>query len=141
MNKDYTVDMTNVKSPFDLIKDGTHEARITGVEVKESQAGNTYLNIELTLKNNQKIWDVAVIGGDNEQAIKFGKWKIKRIFEVGGLKMSNKLKNPHEQMLGTVVGIIVTTRKDDPTRKQIADYAVVNNPTMNADPNLSLIHI
>lgn len=120
----FTVDMTNIESPFGVIPDGEHRTRITGADLKLSKAKNQYINVEFTLADKQKIWDVLVLSGSDD-AVNFGKWKLKNLLEACGITIEASMRNPHETLLGQYVNILVAPDRQDPTRKRVASYAPV----------------
>ena len=46
-----------VENSYKPMPEGIYQGRVTKLEVKTSQAGNAYINIEFSLANNRKAWD------------------------------------------------------------------------------------
>lgn len=95
-----------VENNYKPMPEGIYPGRVSDLEVRTSQAGNDYLNIEFTLDNNRKVWDRLM--WHNEACVNVTKGKLEAL---GFTRDERKELTP--ESLPSAVKLMVTDKKYD----------------------------
>lgn len=100
---------------FTLIPAGAYNAAIVGAEPKETKAKTgAYIALEFEVLDGDhkgaRFGDIVNIANPNEDAVRIGLARLKRILELGGHKNPNSLKDTDE-LIGLAVQAVVSQEK------------------------------
>lgn len=92
---------------FEPLPAGWYNGTITGVELRESQNGNPYLNVEFTLDNNRKVWTIYMLNNN------VGLSRLRQLVQVVAPEhlKSFRVSAADEVLVGKPVRVKVTQRK------------------------------
>lgn len=102
------IDFTGVENKFDVVPEGTYPAKLTGVELRDSQTSDAkYYRWEYTLTDpefsNRRVWQNTSLGASSA-------WKLaETISALTG--STNPRQIDTDDLIGNVVSVCITHRE------------------------------
>lgn len=112
------------KKEFGLLPSGKYLGYISKIEHKTSKAGNVYVQLEFTLENTRKVWDM--MHWHSEICVRISAGKLESIGfskeERDAITPENIIEKISEKKDGVIYEINVGIKKDEYGDKNIIKY-------------------